>query len=140
VALLALSKPQLGCVLAIILLLTMPRRRAVVSIMALVAGLELSYLAGMRAPDLETVRMWNVAPWPWGLLAGIPLVLWSFAKRDRELALGSALLVSPYWQHPSFIAAWPTTLRSRLLWLLWIIAAVLMLVERVGAILYHYRG
>ena len=132
---LALSKPQLGWILAAVLLLTMPRRKAIGTAMALVAGLGLSYLIGMRVPDLDTVRLWNMAPWPWGLLAGIPMGIIALVKRDRALAVGSSLLVSPYWQYPSFVAAWPVTLRARLAWLLWMVVMILKFIEKVEAVL-----
>ncbi len=136
---LALSKPQLGWILAAIMLLAMPRRHAAGTVAALAAGLGISYLLGMRAPDLATMRLWNSAPWPWGMIAGIPLVIMALLKRDRDLALGASLLVSPYWQFPSFVAAWPVAVRSRLWWLLWLAAMLLQFIGQIVALL-HYRS
>lgn len=137
---LALSKPQLGWILAAILLLAMPRRQMAGVLVAVTAGLALSYALGMRTPALEEVWEWNIAPWPWGLLAGVPLAAWSLAKRDRALALSAALLVSPYWQRPSFMAGWPSTIRSRWLWAAWFVVAAWMVVDQIRALIHLFRA
>lgn len=135
---LALAKPQLGWLLVAVLLLRMPRRKAAVSVGAVAVGLGLSYLLGWNVPDLESVRLWNIAPWPWGLLVGGPLAIWSLVRRDRELALGVSLLISPYWQRPSLIAAWPASMRARWLWLAWIALMALVLIENLSLIVGYF--
>ncbi len=110
---LAVCKPQTGWLLAVILWRALPpkQRLPVAGLVGLV--LAVSFLAGMRAPPLDTVQLWNISPFPWPVPIGIGAAVLAWQRRDRELALGTTLLVTPYFQRPSLIAAAPLALRGR---------------------------
>jgi hypothetical protein len=110
---LAMCKPQTGWLLAVILWWALPRKQRLP--MAVLVGLMLvvSFLAGMRAPSLDAVQLWNISPFPWLVPIGIGAVVLAWRRRDRELALSATLLVTPYFQRPSLIVAAPLALRGR---------------------------
>lgn len=100
---LLLAKPQIGLFAAGLILW---KRRDWRLAAAVGATLVVSLALGM----LHTTPMgerWNASVWPWGLVVGVPLLVYAWRKRDEVVALGAACFVSPYMSILSWCAALP---------------------------------
>lgn len=121
--LLVLVKPQMGIVFAGFLLLRAYLeggfRRAFVTLLPTLCAVILSkllYWNWLQALWVNRTALqhaqWNVSIWPWGLLAGVPLLAWVVWKQHRGSAMASSVLLSPYVSWPSWTALLAGVLRS----------------------------
>lgn len=119
---LALVKPQIGIVVAVLALLELWKGRRYKTIAALmvfeVAIFAVSLSMGMQW-GFMIARSGNWSLFPWSLLLGLPLAWYALRRRDRFAGLAAAPLCSPYVGPQSWIAVLPAAARR---W--WIIAAV----------------
>ena len=126
--LLAMTKPQVGGVLAAVLLIVIFKRyglkialfMGIVQALILVGSFALGLSWGIAVP------VWgNYSLFPWGLLLGIPLAIFALCKRDYAAALAASPFFSPYVAIQSWVAILPIILRRR--WLIAIAVPVLWL-------------
>jgi hypothetical protein len=121
--LLVLVKPQMGIVFAGYLLLRAyldaGLRKVFLTLLPTLCAVVLSkllYWNWMQAWWVNRMALqhaqWNVSIWPWGLLAGVPLLAWVVWKQHRGSAMASAVLVSPYVSWPSWTALLAGVLQS----------------------------
>lgn len=90
--LLLIMKPQTGIIAAAIILW---RNRHNAVLVITVVGLVLVSLAmGMVHGGLNTTS--SIGIWPYGIVLGLPLMIIAYIRYDVPLALGSAVLLSPY--------------------------------------------
>lgn len=119
---LALTKPQIGIIVAALALLELWQGRRYKTIAAAVifeaAVFGTSIALGMKW-NTPIANPWNVSMFPWGLLVGVPLAWYALRHRDRFAGLAAAPLLSPYVGPQSWIAVLPLAARH---W--WIIAAI----------------
>jgi hypothetical protein len=110
---LALSKPQIGLVLAALLFWKIYERRGakVALIQLALVGMAVlaSFLSGMQLTNVNMAA--NSALWPFALLVGIPLVIRALVRRDEALALVAATLSAPYISFGSWSATLPAATR-----------------------------
>jgi len=100
---LLLAKPQIGLFAAALMLWKRRDWRLTAAVGVLLA---VSLAMGiLSTTPINTA--WNVSVWPWGLLIGGPLLVYSWRKRDEVVALGAACFVSPYMTALNWCAALP---------------------------------
>jgi hypothetical protein len=118
--LLAMTKPQIGGVLAVVLLIVIYRRygfkvavgMCIVQLLILLGSFAWGLTWGIAVP------VWgNFNLFPWGLLLGIPLAGFAIFKCDYAAALAASPLLSPYVTPQSWVAVLPLLVRRR-----WVVA------------------
>lgn len=135
---LVLLKPQLGIFLAIVLFIGMSWKQRVITLILLGIAILISILLGFHVPQLHEFIEWNFSPFPLFVPIGILSILISIYSKDKELALVSGLLVSPYWQFPSIIIGLPFLYkRDKVLFTL---VAILILIITVSIMLINPSG
>jgi len=127
--LLAMTKPQIGGVLAVVLLIVIYRRygfkvafgMCIVQLLILLGSFAWGLTWGIAVP------VWgNFDLFPWGLLLGIPLACFALLKSDYAAALAASPLLSPYVTPQSWVAILPITVNRRWLVILTVVAMWLL--------------
>jgi len=113
--LLAMTKPQTGLVLVLLVSLNMFRKRRYSWLTALVMfqafNYGLSFAAGMRW-DYLLDRPGNWSLFPLSIIIGLPLAIYSLKHYSPEAGLAAATLLSPYVGPQSWIAVVPFILSA----------------------------
>lgn len=116
----ALTKPQTGSVLAVILWWIVLRRYGwqvaallIIAQAAIFAASILLYSGAATGAFLKSSinHPGNLSLFPWGLLLGLPLAWYALRRRDRFAGLAAAPLLSPYVGPQSWIAVLPLAAR-----------------------------
>jgi hypothetical protein len=122
---LAMTKPQIGIIIAAVACLTIRERqgwrRVAVLVAAQAAIYAVSFSMGM-AWGWMLNRWGNFSVFPFGLVAGIPLAGAALIKRKSNCGLAAAPLMSPYVGPQSWIAVLPVLAERR--WAIMAAAAV----------------
>lgn len=126
----AMLKPQLGFVIAAVLLLDLwrvRRLRAVLLAIVIIGVYVASYAAGMRWENL-TQTVWNISPWPYAIPIGLVLAAYAIIKRSRFSALAATPFLSPYLGSPSsWVGLLPLLSKKRGLLIMAVIASWLLM-------------
>lgn len=114
---LAAAKPQMGLILAGVLLFEMVRARrllaASLTLSLLIVLTGLSFALGMRWEAMPD-SAWNISAYPWGVPLGIGLAVASAVRVDRLAGLAATPLLSPYLGSPaSWVGVLPLLSRRR---------------------------
>lgn len=96
-------KPQLGLVAAAIMLYNGKHIKTGLAIVAMYA---VSVALGMGS-HTPVDAWWNISPFPYGLIIGLPLLYLAWRKRDALTAIGASVFVTPYMSFITFVAAVP---------------------------------
>jgi hypothetical protein len=133
---LVLVKPQMGFTLALLWAWKTYRQHGVKRLFLIFGpvaiGFLISFALGMRIPDPETLAAWSADVWPYGLLLGIPFLIYAFRKQEDDLALAAAPFLTPYTGPMSWAAILPTAMRNKkLLALVWVFSWILIILWRL---------
>jgi hypothetical protein len=113
---LILVKPQMGAPLALLWAWKLYRERGLwktlLFFLPVTLAYGLSFVIGMRLPDVSVMQGWSAGIWPYGLLLGIPLYLWAFKNRDDQLALVATPFLEPYFGPMSWMIILPKAMKN----------------------------
>jgi hypothetical protein len=135
--LLAWVKPQVGVILAVMLLLLISRRYGwkLAAVMCLVQALIFGLSFAWGLSWAIAVPIWgNYSLFPYGLLVGIPLAVYALRRADRASALACGPFLSPYIAIQSWVAILPLAVRRR-----WA-SATLMIASWLLVLIYFWSG
>ncbi len=113
---LVLSKPQMGFALIIVWAWNIYKEKGVQTLLTkftpVALGFFISLLLGMRLPNPGALSSWSADIWPYGLLIGIPTLVFAIQKKDGYLALGTAPFLTPYIGAPSWAVILPKAMHK----------------------------
>jgi hypothetical protein len=113
---LILVKPQMGAPLALLWAWKLYREKGLwktlLFFLPVTLAYALSFIIGMRLPDVSVMMGWSAGVWPYGLILGIPLYLWAFKKRDELLALAATPFLEPYFGPMSWMIVLPKAMKN----------------------------
>ena len=131
-----LVKPQMGFILVLLLAWKTYKQQGVKRLFLVFSpvslGLVISYLLGMRIPNLAHFSSYSADIWPFGLLFGIPALIIAFKNKDDKLALAVAPFLTPYIGTMSWVAILPKSMQSyRKITIGWVLSWIIVLVWRL---------
>lgn len=125
-----LSKPQVGFILVLLLAWKTYKQQGMKKLCIYffppAIGLAISYWLGMYIPNPANMAGWSADVWPFGLLIGLPALIFAFKNQDEKLALAAAPFLVPYIGPMSWVAIFPVAMknykRESIAWIIsWII-------------------
>lgn len=134
---LVLIKPQLGIVVALLLLLQCYDKRSLNAMAWLMIPVTIAYIDSLsvglwRVTPLQA--RWNVSLFPAGLIVGLPVAFYALKKRSRDAALFAGPFLTPYLGGPAgWILALPLLSRRWYLAVGAVVASWLVITQwRIG--------